>query len=230
MGLVLLWANLGQILLPALVALTVAAFLAMPLRRAAERSGLPRVREPCVGCVAESYLLEHGYCRERCAVNSASSVGVLLFVGTTSTAIFAYLDPADFVRLVLPTSPGATAVPGLLLDLVVGSNAGAALLVGAYFSQDLPGFRRGLLEGSATVSLGLMTIGEALPGPGLHWVSLLLPLSLAAIVLGVGVEWRARHGRPAFGFRTLGLAAAPLFLLAALATIRIIQIVQIGLA
>lgn len=230
MGLVLLWANLGEILLPTLIAVTAAAFLALPLRRAAEGSGLPRIREACVGCVAERFLLENGYCRETCAVNSAGSVGLLLFVGTAATAIFAYLDPTDFLTFVLPSSPGRPEVPALLLDVVVASNAGAALLVGAFFWQDLPVYRRGLLEGSAALALGLMTVGEALPGPAVRWVQLLLPLSLAAIVLGVGVEWRARHGRPAFGLRTLGLAAAPMFLLTGLAALRISQVLVTGLA
>jgi hypothetical protein len=230
MGLVLLWANLGEVLLPALVAVTVAAFLAMSLRRVADHSGLPRIREACVGCVAERSLLEQGFCRERCAINSAAPTGLLLFVGTATTAIFAYLDPSAFLRLVLPATPGQPALVGELLDLVVGTNAGAALLVAAFFWQDIPAYRHGLLEGSAALALGLMTVGQAMPGAAARWVSLMLPLSLAAIVLGVGIEWRARHGRPTFGLRTLGLAAAPLFLLTALAGMRIAQVLTTGLS
>ncbi|HTT26729.1 MAG TPA: hypothetical protein VMH90_07210 [Thermoplasmata archaeon] len=229
MGLVLEWANLGEILLPVLIAVTTAAFLALPLRRAAEQSGLPRIREPCRGCAAEPFLLERGYCREVCTVNSAAPVGLLLFVGTATTAIFAYLDPADFLRLVLPATPGMPAGATLLLDTVVASNAAASLLVGAFFGQDLPAYRRGLLEGSAALALGLMTVGEAMPTPAFRWVELLLPLSLSAVVLGVAVEWRARYGRPAFGLRTLAVAALPMFLVSVLASARIVQILIVGL-
>jgi hypothetical protein len=228
--LVLLWANLGPLLLPAMIAITASAILAIPLRRAAERSGLPRVREPCFGCVAEGFLVRNGYCPEVCTVNSATSVGLLLFVATAATATFALLDPGDFVRRVLPFSSGSPGLSNFLLDAVVGTNAAAALLIGAYFGQDRSIDRRHWLEGSAVAALGLMTIGEALPGPALPWVDLLLPLSLGALLLGVAVEWRARHGRPAFGLRTLAVAAAPLFLLTILATIRIVQVVQTGLA
>lgn len=230
MGLVLDWSNLDFVVLPFLLALTAAAFLALPLRRALERSRLPRAREPCVGCSAEGRLLRTGRCPEPCVVNTLGSFALALFVATTCLALFAYVDPVDLARFVDPIGWQFGPPAEALLALVVGGNAAAAVLVAAYLLQDLPVHRDGLLRGSATVSLGLMAVATLAPPALGRWVDLLLPLSLAGIVLGVGIEWRARHGRPAFGLRSLAVALLPLFVVTGLALVRFGQIVALGIS
>jgi hypothetical protein len=225
---VLLWSNLGQVALPFSIALTVAAVLALPLRRAAERSGLPRGRERCVGCVAEPGLLRQGYCVERCAVNRGPGLPMVLFVATATLALFALFDPAGFARAVLPfdlTGPGIAATVAAML---IGANAGAALLLAAFFLQDLPVHRKLFLEGSLAAALFGLILPTVGPGSAMGRTDLLTPLALGAVLLVGAVEVRARVGRPAFGWRAVGLAIAPLILVGAFAAVRLVEFVQLG--
>ena len=228
MGLVLEWNNLRLVLLPFLGALTVAALLAIPLRRAAERSGMPRLREPCIGCRAEAGLLRRGYCSESCAVNGGPGLPLLVFVATATTALFALLDPADFTGFVLPFGLNGPGILDLTVGLLIGVNAAAALLLAAYFLQDRPEHRALFLRGAIVVSLGALAVTGLTTGTLSPWLALATPLALTAVILSAGVEWRARHGRPAFGLRTVGVATGPLFLVMLFALVRIVQVVEMA--
>jgi hypothetical protein len=229
-GLILVWGNLAVVLLPFLASLSIASICALPLRRAAEASGLPRAREPCVDCRGERTLLKLGWCPERCAVNSGPTIPLLLFVATATTALFALIDPTDFVGFVLPLGITGSGIIGLVEAVIVGANAGSALLIAGYFYQDRPGARRSFVYGAIVVALGTMALSGFLPEPSAHWIALATPLSLAAVLLSTAVEWRARYGRPAFGLRAVGFATAPLYLVITLALIRAVQVVQLAAA
>ena len=228
MGLVLVWANLDPLVLPFLVALTTAACLALPLRTAAERSGLPTARERCIGCRAEAVLLASGRCPERCTVNELGAVGRATFVATAAVAVFAGLAPSSLAGFAFPLGDGSGPAAAVLLALVIGGNAAAAALIAVFFLQDLPEHRTALLTVGASAALAAMTVGRAVAGPVARVAALVLPITLVVLVLGLGAEWRARHDRPAFGLRSLGLATAPLFGLAVLAAIRVGQILALA--
>ena len=227
-GLVLLWSNLGTVLLPFLAAITVASLLALPLQRAAERSGLPRARERCVHCRGEPVLLRTGHCPEACAVNRVPTLPLLLFVATTTVALFAFGDPGAFRLFVLPLGMTGPGVADLLAAGLVGANAGAAVLLAGYFLQDLPDHRLHFGEGAILLALGLLAASATAGGFLERWIALALPISLLAVLLALGIDWRARHGRPAFGLRALGVATAPLFLVSVFAAVRIVQILQLA--
>jgi hypothetical protein len=225
---VLLWSNLGGVALPFLAALTLSAVFAIPLRRAAEGSGLPRARERCLGCAAERALLRRGYCTERCVVNGGPAVPLVLFVATSTFVLFALFAPAAFARAVLPFALGGPGVAQVLAGLLVGTNAAAAVLLAAFFFQDRAATRRLFVEGAVVVALlGLLLAGLAplLRVPG---ATLLTPLALLAVLLFAAIERRARVGRPAFGWRSVGLAAVPLFLVALCATVRLLEFVRMA--
>lgn len=228
MGLVLLWSHLGGVALPFLIALTAACLLAWGLQRVAETTGLPRLRERCIGCRAESNLLATGRCPEPCAVNDGPTLPLLVFVGSATTAVFAAADPADFRLYVLPYGLTGPGIPDLLLALLVGANALAGVLLAAFFVQDRRDHQELFARGSAILALGALVGLGLSDGPAGPWVDLAVPVALTALLLGVAIEWRARHGRPAFGLRTIGFAAAPLFLVALLATIHLVQVLQLA--
>ncbi len=228
MALIVVWSHVIPLVAPFFASLTAAAVLALPLHRAAEDTGLPRLRERCVGCVGEPELRRTGTCPERCSVNSGPTVPLVLFVATATTAIFAFGDPAAFDGYVLP---GGTYPPGVGAAVaagLVGANAVAAVLLAAFFVQDRQRFNELFARGAALTALfGFVAIAWPL-GPLGRWVDLALPLALIALLFAAGIEWRARHGRPTFGLRTLGIAALPLFAVCALAAIRIVQILVLA--
>jgi hypothetical protein len=227
-GLVFDWNNLGQVALPFFVSITVAAFLALFLRKAAEQSRLPRAREPCARCRFERGLLARGDCEESCAVNTLPTLPILLFVAAASLATLAFAFPEVVKTYLIPFGLYDATYPDILLTLILVTNAGAAVALAAYFVQDLP-YHRDLFNfgaaGAALVGLFLGSAGEGAVGTG---AELLVPLALSALLLGLASEARARQGRPTFGLRALGLTTVPLFLVTLLALGRIVEIVRLA--
>jgi hypothetical protein len=215
------WGNLGSVAFPFLLAITVSGILALALRRAAIRSGLPRAREPCARCRFEKGLLKRGTCERQCAVNDLPSLPLLLFIACTTFAILAAFYPSIVLTYVLPFTNPASGIPEVLLGVMLVASATASIAIAAYFAQDLPGHRELLIRGAVAgtlVGVLLSVLGNDMAG---QVGAVLAPLSLGVLVIGLALEWRARLGRPALGLRAIGAAAIPLFLIAIMASVRI---------
>ncbi|MCI4331109.1 MAG: hypothetical protein L3K19_04600 [Thermoplasmata archaeon] len=228
MGLIFDWGNLSQVALPCFVSLTVGAFLALFMRRAADHSRLPRTRERCVRCRFEEGLIERGTCEQSCAVNAMPTLPLVLFVAVTSVAALAFLYPDVVVTYLLPFGSPLPAYPDILLTLVLVTNLAAAVALAAYFVQDLPYHRDLFNFGAAAAALVGLFVGTTASGVVRIDGQILVPVALGALLFGLAAEARARQGRPAFGLRALGVATAPLFLLTVLALGRIVEIVRIA--
>lgn len=228
MSLVFDWANLGEVALPCLVSITGAAFLATFLRHAAEQSRLPRRRERCVRCRFESELMESGECQEACAVNALPTLPLVLFVAVSTLGALTYFFPDTVRTYILPFDSPDPAYAAILLDVVLVATLSAALVLAAYFVQDLPYHRDLFTLGGVAAALVGLTLGTM--GGGL-WPSegaVLVPVGLTAVLLGLAAESRARRGRPAFGLRSLGAATSPLFLVTFLAFGRIAEVLALA--
>jgi len=223
------WANLGNVAVPFLVSTTVAALLTLGLWYLARRSGLPRAREPCATCVNERELLRTGHCSDRaCAVNSLPLLPLSLFACSAMVAVLSVGWPGTMTTYILPSGlrPGSFSI--VLLYLVLIASAGSSLAIAAYFLQDQRLTRHGFLL--AAGGTGVFAVFLALlAGPVGLVASGLSTLALTAVLIAMGIEHRARLGRPLLGLRSVGVAALPLFLVTFLASIRIFQIVVYNL-
>jgi hypothetical protein len=222
------WANLGDVALPCLVSITGAAFLATFLRRAAEQSRLPRSRERCIRCRFESQLEEFGDCQEACAVNVLPTLPLVLFVAVSALAALTFFFPATVRTYILPFDYPDPAYAAILLDVVLVATLSAALVLAAYFVQDLPYHRDLFTLGAAAAALAGLFVGTTGSGVAPTDAAILVPIALTAVLLGLAAEARARRGRPAFGLRSLGAATAPLFLVTVLAFGRIAEVLALA--
>ena len=226
MGLVYDWYNLHTVALPFLISVTAAAGMALLLRRASERSGLPRAREPCTQCRNEPQLLQEGFCVQPCAVNALPTLPLALFVTSTTFAILAGLFPDTVLTYVVPFSTVNPDLPETLRFLLLVTCAAASLSIVGYFAQDLPSHRAAFEEAAVVVAVAGLFVGVTFGGTIGQDVAFVVPVALAALMISVAMSRRAKVSRPVFGLRALAFATAPLFLLAILATLRILEILS----
>lgn len=224
MGLVYDWYNLHTVALPFLLSVTAAGGLALILRRAAERSGLPRARETCTKCRHEGQLLQEGFCVQSCAVNALPTLPLALFVASTTFAILAGLFPDTVLTYVVPFSTVNADLPEALRFLLLVTCAAASLSIVGYFAQDLAVHRAVFEEAAIVVAVTGLFLGVTAGGTLGEDAAFLAPIALTALVLSVAMRRRAKVARPVFGLRAIAFATAPLFLLALLATLRILEI------
>lgn len=219
MVLVVDWGNLWAVALPLSMALTVSAFLGYLLARGAEReftetdagdgSASPTLREP------------------EATRPPSATIALVIFVATATFAVFSYAFPSLLLRYVLPFNLGSGQLPSILLGVVFIVNLGAALALAIYLVQDVALYRDWLARGTAVAALaGTVAGGSA--GPFAAAARTATPVALAALVLALATEHRARLGGVLFGTRTVGLSTFPLFFVSGLALARIVEVVRIA--
>jgi hypothetical protein len=228
MGLAIDVANLLLVAGPFAVAILAAGLLALLLQRSVENSPRSSVRERCVGCRFEGDLVEDDACYQRCGVNELPSLALVVFVVSATFVALAIGFPEVLVDFVVPTSFVGAATQQLLLGTLLVAFTGGALAVAAYCVQDRGPERRMMLRVAIAMSLIGLGVGAAVGGTAGTIAIEVTPIGLAAVLIGVAVEHRARMGRPAIGVRGLGAATLPMFWLGGLALLRIYELVRIA--
>jgi hypothetical protein len=227
-GLAIDLANLFLVAGPFAVAVLAAALLALLLHRSAGLSPRPSVRERCVGCRYEGDLVESDLCYQRCSVNELPSLALVVFVVSATFVALALAFPNILVEFVVPAAFVGAADQQLLLGTLLVAFSGGALAVAAYCVQDRARERRMMLQVAIAVTLIGLGVGAAIGGSVGSMAIEITPLGLAAVLIGIAVEHRARMGRPAIGIRGLGAATLPMFWLGGLALLRIYEMVRIA--
>jgi hypothetical protein len=213
------WANLWAVALPLSLALTVSAVLGFLLTRSVGRSRGPG-DEPDEGSPANELAPPP-------RVALPITLPLVIFVATATFAVFAYGFPGLLLRYVLPFNLGSSQVPSVLLSLLFIVNLGAALALAIYLVQGVPRARDGLARGAAGAALAGVVAG-GVPGAIGAAARTATPIVLAALVLLLATEHRARLGGALFGIRTVGLSTFPLFFVSGLALARIAEVLQLA--
>jgi hypothetical protein len=227
-GLAIDLANLLLVAGPFAVAVLAAALLALRLQRSAGLSPRPSVRERCVGCRYEGDLVDSDVCYQRCSVNELPSLALVVFVVSATFVALALAYPNVLIEFVVPAAFVGASDQHLLLGTLLVAFSGGALAVAAYCVQDRARERRILLQVSIVAALMGLGVGAAIGGTVGAMAVEMTPLALAAVLIGIAVEHRARMGRPAIGIRGLGAATLPMFWLGGLALVRIYEMVRIA--
>jgi hypothetical protein len=223
--LVLDWENLAYVALPFLTCLGISGLLAIGLYRVAAASGVPHRRERCLRCRFVDTLRSTGTCHEPCAVNHLPQLPAVLFVATTTFALLFLFFPTVSYEYVLPFEFSPPDLAGVLLGFLAAANFGGSVVLAAYLLQDRARSREMFNRVAASGAVLGILLGIAGPGWARGPALVLTPVALAALLLGVGLEYRARVGRPAVGLRAVGAATVPLFLLILVASARLIQLI-----
>ncbi|MCI4319406.1 MAG: hypothetical protein L3J87_02110 [Thermoplasmata archaeon] len=224
MVLVVDWENLAFVALPFLTCLGISGLLAIGLYRVAAVSGVPHRRERCLRCRFVEALHRSGTCHEPCAVNQVPQLPAVLFVATCTFALLFLFFPTVSFEYVIPFEFSPPDLGAVLLGFLAAANFGGSVVLAAYLLQDRAVSREMFNRVAAFGAVLGILLGLAGPawvrGPAI----VLTPVALAALLLGVGLEYRARLGRPAVGLRAVGAATLPLFLLILVASARLVQL------
>jgi hypothetical protein len=223
-GLVVDWANLGLVALPFLTCLGVSGLIAIGLYRVAADSGVPHRRERCLRCQFVETLRRSGTCHEACAVNHLPQLPAILFVATGTFSLLFLFFPKVAYEFVLPFELTPPTLGGILLGLLVAANLGGSVVLAAYMLQDRASTREMFNRVTALGALLGVLVGVAGPEPLRGAAIVLTPVALAALLFGLGLEYRARTGRPSVGLRSVGAATVPLFLMLLVATARLVEL------
>ncbi|MCI4350247.1 MAG: hypothetical protein L3K15_01865 [Thermoplasmata archaeon] len=224
MGLVVDWGNLGVVALPFLTCLSVSGLLGIGLYRVAAASGVPHRRERCVRCRFVESLRRSGTCHEVCAVNHFPQLPAVLFVATGTFSLLLLFFPTITYEYVLPFQVSPPDLGGILLGLLAAANLGGSIVLAAYLLQDRAASRELFNRVSAGGALIGIVLGVAGPPPLRMAAVVLTPVALGSLLVGLGLEYRARSGRPAVGMRTVGAATLPLFLILLTASARLVEL------
>lgn len=231
MPLTLEWQNLWTIALPLFLSLCTSTLFTVLLWRVAWKSGMPHRREPCVNCVFEKGLIRHGTCRETCAVNVIPTLPLLLFLFTSTFALFFLVFPGIVVTYMFPGGFDPTWSSAAVMA-VAAANGGASILLVGYFVQDKAWHRElffRIAAAGSTAGLVLGLVFQSHPGflgqMGTFCLEV-TPFGMFAVIMTSGLEHRARWGRPVLGLRALGLSTLPLFLITLVAVARILFVLS----
>lgn len=230
MALVADWGNLAIVALPFLTSLGVSGLLATVLYREAARTGVPHRRERCFRCAFASALHSSGTCDERCAVNEMPRIPALLLWVTGTFALLFLLFPATAFAYVLPIELRSPGLFATLAGFLGAANMGGTIVLAAYLLQDRAWSRElfnRIGAGGSIVGLLLGVVSAGFVRSVSLWMT---PAALTVLLVGVGLEFRARTGRPTMGLRSIGAATAPLFLTLVVGAVRIVQIVALARA
>lgn len=220
MGIVVVWSNLWVVALPFLISASCAGIITIFLWKSSWR-GIQHHRAACVTCDSEGNLEAAGTCQEAYALEYVPGLLLLLFFMATF-AILTLFFPQIILNFVLPFEAAPNAFTFYYAVIIAGTVAGTALLAG-YLVQELSTDRTIFLRATALGTLGAVVVSPIEPV-----AAGLVPIGLLLLLLGVGIELRARTGRPLLGLRSLGLAVLPLFVLTLLGLLRIFELVTIA--
>ena len=219
-GIILVWANLWVVALPFLTNGCIAGVFTVFLSRVSRR--LTHHRLVCTHCEFEDALIARGACQESCAVNSVPSLPLLLFFFSFEFALLSLLYPAIASAYIFPESISAF-WSGLLQGLMLTTTVAATVVLGVYLVQQETRARTWMLRGTLVGTMGVIFISSFYAG-----VAVLVPIGLFALLLSLGVELRARQGRPLLGLRAIGVATLPRFLLVLIGMLRVYDILRLA--
>jgi hypothetical protein len=223
-GLIVDWGNLALVALPFLTCLGVSGLVGIGLFRVAAESGVPHRRERCLRCRFVESLRRSGTCHEVCAVNHFPQLPAVLFVATATFALLFVFFPKLTYEFVLPFQVSPPDLADILLGLLAAANLGGSIVLAAYLLQDRAASRELFNRVSAAGGIVGIALGVAGPLPLRGAAVVLTPVALGCLLVGLGMEYRARLGRPAIGLKTVGAATLPLFLILLTATARLVEL------
>jgi hypothetical protein len=122
---------------------------------------------------------------------------------------------------VLPFEAGPNLFAFFYTIIAAGTVASSVLLAG-YLVQERAGDRTMLLRVTA-----LGTLAGIMASPFQPTVATLVPVGILALLVGLGIELKARRGNPLLGIRSLGVAMLPLFALSLIGFVRIFEIISL---
>ncbi|HZY70687.1 MAG TPA: hypothetical protein VFF67_06905 [Thermoplasmata archaeon] len=228
MALVADWGNLAIVALPVITSLGVSGLLAILLYRVGVATGVPHRRERCLRCVFASALHSSGTCDERCAVNELPRIPALLLWVTGTFALLFLLFPSTAFAYVLPLELRSPALFPTLAGFLGAANLGGMIVLAAYLLQDRAWSRELFNRVGAGGSIVGLLLGFVSGGMIRSVTLWFTPAALTVLLVGLGLEYRARSGRPTMGLRAIGTATAPLFLTLVVGAVRIVQIVALA--
>jgi hypothetical protein len=195
------------------------------------RKELKFMREQCVDCEEEAELLETGQCSQSCAVNQVPTLPLVLFFFSVTFAVVALFYSAMVYTYILPVQLSsdvananhiALASNPILYDalygLLVASCVVSAAVLAAYLMQDKPLYREVMSRGAVVGVLASLFMA-----PFLSTAMILVPVGLFILLVSVGMELRARKGRPLVQLNTLAIGTIPLFVISIAALLKIIE-------
>ena len=142
-------------------------------------------------------------------------------------SLFILYDTGLFATYVLPfgLSSGGQA---LLLGLEFGACVGGAGVVAGYFIQAQPRLRRYFLQIAVLVGATVVVVAAAAGRTPPIGLIALAPVSLFVGLISIWIARRASYHEVSFGPRALGLTSVPLYFIAAVAVIRLAQLIALA--